>query len=66
VAEFKYKTVINEIIGQIECGQLSGKLMSVRKLAKLKQLGVSTVVQAYHELEHLGWITAMPKQGYTN
>jgi DNA-binding transcriptional MocR family regulator len=64
VAEFKYKAMMREIIDRIERGQLSGKLMSVRALARQKQLGVSTIVQAYHELERLGWIVTMPKRGY--
>jgi len=62
--QFKYRSIVDEIIMLIERGQLLGKLTSVRALARQKQLGVSTVVQAYHELERLGWIEAKPKMGY--
>ena len=61
--QFKYRSIVDEIIMLIERGQLLGKLTSVRALARQKQLGVSTVVQAYHELERLGWIEAKPKMG---
>ncbi|ACJ31496.1 Aminotransferase/transcriptional regulator, GntR family [Shewanella piezotolerans WP3] len=64
MAVFKYRKIVDEITTAIELGQLTGKLMSVRALAKQKKLGVSTVVQAYHELERLGWIVAKPKRGY--
>ena len=64
MAAFKYNKIIDEVVTAIEQGQLTGKLISVRALAKQKQLGVSTVVQAYHELERLGWIVAKPKRGY--
>ncbi|WP_394203860.1 PLP-dependent aminotransferase family protein [Shewanella waksmanii] len=64
MATFKYQKIIDDVIAQIESGSLKHRLPSVRKLAQQKQLGVSTIVQAYHELERLGWIVAKPKQGY--
>ncbi|PKG58865.1 PLP-dependent aminotransferase family protein [Shewanella sp. GutDb-MelDb] len=64
MAAFKYRKVVDEIMTAIEQGQLTGKLMSVRTFAKQRQLGISTIMQAYHELERLGWVVAKPKRGY--
>ncbi|MCL1050910.1 PLP-dependent aminotransferase family protein [Shewanella abyssi] len=64
MAAFKYRKIVDEIIAAIEQGRLTGKLVSVRALAQQKQLGVSTVMQAYHQLERLGWVLAKPKRGY--
>ncbi|WP_299004111.1 PLP-dependent aminotransferase family protein [uncultured Shewanella sp.] len=61
---FKYRLIVNHIIDEIEREQIKGKLMSVRELAKIRGVGVSTVVQAYYELEKQGWIEARPKVGY--
>ncbi|MCL1125041.1 GntR family transcriptional regulator [Shewanella surugensis] len=62
--EFKYRLIVNDIIEKIEQKKLTGKLQSVRLLAKKQGVGVSTVVQAYYELEKLGWIEAQAKVGY--
>nr|WP_299495112.1 PLP-dependent aminotransferase family protein [uncultured Shewanella sp.] len=62
--DFKYRNIIDDIIEKIEKKQLTGKHHSVRSLAKEQGVGVSTVVQAYYELERLGWIEAQPKVGY--
>ncbi|QQX80551.1 PLP-dependent aminotransferase family protein [Shewanella sp. KX20019] len=64
MAVFKYRQIVDEFIVAIEAGHLAGKLMSVRAFAQQRQLGVSTVIQAYHELERLGWVVAKPKRGY--
>ncbi|WP_051484730.1 PLP-dependent aminotransferase family protein [Shewanella waksmanii] len=64
MANFKYQQIVAQMISDIEAGTLQHKLPSVRSLAARKQCGVSTVVQAYHQLERLGWIEAKPKQGY--
>ena len=69
MAEFKYRKIVDELIRAIELGVISAKeegdkLHSVREYAKMKDVGVSTVIQAYHELERLGWIYAKPKCGY--
>lgn len=61
---FKYRLIVNDIIDKIEREQITGKLMSVRALAKIQGVGVSTVVQAYYELEKQGWIEARAKVGY--
>ncbi|WP_394147714.1 PLP-dependent aminotransferase family protein [Shewanella atlantica] len=68
MAEFKYRKIVDEVIRAIELGVISAqegdKLHSVREYAKIKGVGVSTVIQAYYELERLGWIYAKPKRGY--
>jgi len=68
MAQFKYRKIVDEVIRAIELGVISAqegdKLHSVRECAKMKEVGVSTVIQAYHELERLGWIYAKPKRGY--
>ncbi|MCL1056525.1 PLP-dependent aminotransferase family protein [Shewanella gelidimarina] len=64
MAVFKYRKIVDEIMTAIEQGHLKGKLISVRTFAKQRQLGISTVMQAYHELERLGWVVAKPKRGY--
>jgi DNA-binding transcriptional MocR family regulator len=61
---FKYQHVVNQVSNAIESGLLVDKLDSVRKYAKNQGLGVSTVTQAYSELERQGWIIAQPKRGY--
>ena len=69
MTEFKYQQIIDEIIRAIESGIYSdiagsNKLESVRRYAQDKGVGVSTVIQAYHELERQGWIDSKPKRGY--
>ncbi|BAJ03889.1 aminotransferase-like domain-containing protein [Shewanella violacea] len=69
MAEFKYQKIVDEIIRAIESGIFSdklgrNKLESVRRYARDKGVGVSTVTQAYYELERLGWIYSEPKRGY--
>lgn len=64
MAEFKYQKIINSTIEGIHSGAISGKLVSIRKYAKLHQIGISTVTLAYQELERMGWIQAEPKRGY--
>jgi DNA-binding transcriptional MocR family regulator len=64
MANFKYRKIVDDIIQAITLGTLQHKLDSVRDYAKIKGVGVSTVTQAYHELQRLGWIHAQPKRGY--
>ena len=64
MANFKYRQIVEDIIESIYQGALQHKIYSVREYAKMKGVGVSTVTQAYHELEKQGWIQAQPKRGY--
>ncbi len=62
--KFKYQQIVNEIIAAIESGLLTGKLFSVRKASMDRGVSMSTISQAYAELERLGWIFAETKRGY--
>ena len=64
MANFKYRQIVEDIITSIHQGALQHKLYSVREYAKMKGVGISTVTQAYHELERQGWIRAEAKRGY--
>ncbi|MFT4929037.1 MAG: DNA-binding transcriptional MocR family regulator [Phenylobacterium sp.] len=64
MANFKYRQIVEDIVTSIHQGALQHKLYSVREYAKIKGVGISTVTQAYHELEKQGWIRAEAKRGY--
>ncbi|MEZ4528420.1 MAG: PLP-dependent aminotransferase family protein [Desulfobacterales bacterium] len=63
---FRYKQLAEEIESKIHSGtyQAGEKLPSVRDLHKKLNLSISTVYQAYMELETTGIIEARPKSGY--
>jgi DNA-binding transcriptional MocR family regulator len=63
---FLYKQLATEIEQKIRCGDLrtGEKLPSLRHLHKKLGLGISTVYQAYTELEAMGLIEAQPKSGF--
>ncbi len=64
--EFLYQQVIDFIEKQQKLGTLRAgdKLPSLRKLSKQLEISVSTVKQAYLELERQGSISARPQSGY--
>ncbi|WP_170940677.1 PLP-dependent aminotransferase family protein [Pseudoalteromonas sp. NBT06-2] len=66
MSNFIYKKISSEIIQAISVGilQQGEKLDSVRKLAKKREIGVSTASHVYAELEKSGWIYAVEKKGY--
>lgn len=66
MSRFIYQKHCEEIIRAITEGTLQhgDKLDSVRVLAHKRNIGVSTAVHVYHELERLGWIKAVSKKGY--
>lgn len=53
-----YQQIIDQILAQIACGVLSpqSQLPGVRNLAKDLGINPNTVVKAYNELEHAGFI----------
>jgi len=63
---FRYKQLAGEIERKILDGTYKPgeKLLSIRKLHKQANLSISTVYQAYMELETMGLIEARPKSGY--
>jgi DNA-binding transcriptional MocR family regulator len=62
----KYLLVANQVESQIRQGLLTTgqKLPSVRTLSREMQLSISTIVQAYYELEARGLVDAQPQSGY--
>lgn len=63
---FKYQAIANQLEELIEEGTLKigDKLPSVRRLSKKHNVSMSTVFQAYYQLENKGLIEARPKSGY--
>jgi DNA-binding transcriptional MocR family regulator len=61
-----YEQVATRIQTLIEKGTLrpGERVPSVRKLAEQQSVSVSTVLQAYSNLEDRGWIEARPQSGY--
>jgi DNA-binding transcriptional MocR family regulator len=65
-ATHKYLVVANQVEAQIRRGLLAPgqKLPSVRTLSREMQLSISTILQAYYELEARGLVEAQPQSGY--
>lgn len=61
-----YSKIAAKIEGQIRHGSLTGgdRLPSVRKMSRLADVSVSTVQQAYVDLESRGLIEAKPRSGF--
>ncbi len=61
-----YEQIAREIRAQIEHRVLQpgNRLPSVRKLSRQKSVSISTVLQAYMNLEDVGVIEARPQSGY--
>jgi DNA-binding transcriptional MocR family regulator len=61
-----YQKVANDIASDIHQGvYIAGqKVPSVRNLAKVKTVSISTISQAYALLEDQGYLTAKPQSGY--
>lgn len=64
--DFLYQQVVDYIDKQQSLGLLRAgdKLPSLRKLSKQLEISVSTVKQAYEQLERQGTISAKPQSGY--
>jgi DNA-binding transcriptional MocR family regulator len=64
--QFKYKSLVQEFTSKIRNGSFrpGDRLPSIRTLHKGLQLSVSTVYQAYSELEKTGLVEARPRSGY--
>jgi len=63
---FKYEDVFNYYANAIKIGTLKGgeKLNSLRTSASQFNCSLSVVMQAYRELESMGYIRAVEKSGY--
>lgn len=66
VPAHKYQLVANHLEAQIRGGVLrpGDKLPSVRVLSQEQGLSMSTILQAYHELEMRDLVEARPQSGY--
>ncbi len=64
--EYQYVRLANEIEGKVASGSLvvGEKLPSLRRIKEQKRLSLSTVYQAYVELENRGVIEARSKSGF--
>ena len=63
---YRYRKLAGEIEAKIRDGtyKVGERLPSIRKLQKRSHLSLTTVHQAYMELEMLGLVEARPKSGY--
>ena len=63
---FRYRQLAAEIEGKIQDGtyQPGDKLPSIRRLHQQSNLSISTVYQAYAELEGTGFVEARSRSGY--
>jgi GntR family transcriptional regulator len=61
-----YAQIRSQIAGWIASSHLQAgePLPSVRQLARDLDIAPNTVVRAYEELEHEGWIVAVPRKGF--
>lgn len=61
-----YEQIRRQIVAWIAARRLSAgtPLPSVRQLAGDLDVAPNTVVRAYEELEHAGWITSVPRKGF--
>jgi DNA-binding transcriptional MocR family regulator len=64
--EFRYRQLAKEIEREILSGnyQAGERLPSIRRLHRRTNLSISTIYQAYVELETMGLVEARPRSGY--
>ncbi|MFT7047990.1 MAG: DNA-binding transcriptional MocR family regulator [Halioglobus sp.] len=62
----RYKNLANQYITDIQQGRLKPdqRLPSLRRLAKLHDVSMTTALNCYHRMEELGWAIARPQAGY--
>ncbi|MBG0777807.1 MAG: PLP-dependent aminotransferase family protein [Desulfovibrionaceae bacterium] len=65
-ATFRYRRVERHILGMVEDGALApgDRLPSLRRLSRALRASISTVSQAYVELERKGVIESRPRSGF--
>lgn len=62
----RYKQIADQFIQDIQQGRLppNQRLPSLRQLATLHQISLTTALNCYHRLEELGWAIAKPQAGF--
>lgn len=62
----RYKKIAEHIIEDIRSSKLhiGAKMPSLRHMAKLQNVSMTTMLNSYHLLEELGWIIAKPQSGF--
>lgn len=62
----RYKAIAEQIIDDVKAGKLSvgTRMPSLRNLARLFNVSMTTALNSYHLLESLGWIIAKPQSGF--
>lgn len=62
----RYKLIAEQIISDIRSGRLShgSRMPSLRTMAGLQGVSMTTMLNAYHLLEELGWVLAKPQSGF--
>ncbi len=62
----KYRALAERFIEDIHQGKLQAgsKMPSLRKLAQLHQISMTTAVNCYQEMESLGWLESRPQAGF--
>lgn len=65
-SQFRYQTVERHVMGLIDSGALTpgDRLPSLRKLSKRLAASISTINQAYVELERKGVVESRPRSGF--
>jgi DNA-binding transcriptional MocR family regulator len=62
----RYKTIIQQVINDIEMGKLTKgcRMPSLRNMANLCNVSITTVQRAFYQLEEMGWLRAKPQAGF--
>jgi len=62
----RYKQIADDYIAEIRSGSLETgtRLPSLRRLAQLHDVSITTAMNCYHLLEELGWAASRPQSGF--
>ncbi len=62
----RYKKIVEQVISDINSGKLArgSRMPSLRQMAALQHVSLTTVQNAFHQLEELGWLLAKPQAGF--
>lgn len=62
----KYQAIAQRFIDDIQHGRLTAgmRMPSLRQLAQLHEISLTTAVSCYQELESMGWVESRPQAGF--